>query len=78
MATNTDDIFDELLTLGPNDRAQLAERLLESLEPPDETLRRLWAEEAERRVDAFDKKELSAVPAAQVFANLRLKLTKTR
>ena len=78
MATATDDILKELLTLAPGDRAQLAERLLESLEPPDEKIRQLWMEEAERRLDAYERGDLPAVPAEEVFAKLRVKFPKPR
>lgn len=78
MVTATDDILKELLTLSPSERAQLAEQLLESLEPPNERIRQLWAEEAERRIDAFERGDLQAVPAEEVFARLRLKFPTPR
>ncbi len=73
MATNADDILKELLTLSPGDRAHLAEHLLESLEPRNEKILHLWAEEAERRIDAYECGDLLAVPAEEVFARLRNK-----
>jgi putative addiction module component (TIGR02574 family) len=76
MATATDDLLKQALTLPPDDRAKLAEQLLESLEPPDERNRRLWAEEAERRLEAYERGDLKAVSAEEVFAKLRSKFPK--
>jgi putative addiction module component (TIGR02574 family) len=76
MATATDDILKELLTLPPSERARLAEQLLESLEPPNEKIRQLWVEETERRLDAYERGDLKTVPAEEVFARLRSKFPK--
>ena len=58
----------EALSLPPGERAELAERLLSSLDPPTQKrLDELWAAEAEDRLDAFDRGEIKAVPAEQVF-----------
>lgn len=71
MATATDDLLKQVLSLPPGERAKLAEHLLESLDPPDERNRHLWAEEAERRVEAYERGDLKAIPADEVFARLR-------
>jgi putative addiction module component (TIGR02574 family) len=73
MATATDDLLKQVLSLPPGDRARLAEQLLESLEPPNERNRQLWAEEAERRVAAYERGDLKSNPAEEVFARLRSK-----
>jgi putative addiction module component (TIGR02574 family) len=75
LATVTDEILKELLTLSASERAKLAECLLESLEPANEVIRQLWTEEAERRIDAYELGDLKAVPAEEVFARLRLKFS---
>lgn len=49
-----------------NKRAELAERLLSSIDPSDE-IDKLWAIEVEARIDAYDNGELSAIPAEDVF-----------
>jgi len=53
----------EALSLDVKARARLAQRLLASLDrlPPAEA-EALWAEEAERRLAAFDRGELAAIP----------------
>ncbi len=55
------------LRLDVRDRAALAERLLASLEDlPEEEAERLWAEEAQRRLEAYQAGRARAVPAEEV------------
>jgi len=56
----------------PEERAQLAEVLLESLH--DSSLSEIeseWEQEIEKRVAAFDRGELQTYPAEEVFAEAR-------
>ncbi len=56
----------------PEERAQLAEVLLESLH--DSSLSEIeleWEREIEKRVAAFDRGELQTYPAEDVFAEAR-------
>ena len=74
--STSEEILQQLLSLPVETRARLAQQLLESLELPDERNRRLWAEEVERRVDAYERGELKAVPGEEVFARLRARFPK--
>jgi putative addiction module component (TIGR02574 family) len=76
MATTSEDILKQLLSLPDETRAKLAEQLLESLEPLDERNRRLWADEADSRVEAYERGEIQAKPGEEVFARLREKFPK--
>jgi putative addiction module component (TIGR02574 family) len=76
MGTASEEILQQLLSLPVETRAALAEKLLESLDPPDERNNRLWAEEAERRVEAYERGEMEAIPGEEVFARLRAKFPK--
>ena len=38
-----------------------------SLEPPLSAIDQLWAQEAEDRIDAYDRGEIEAIPAEDVF-----------
>lgn len=70
-----DEIEAEALKLAPAARARLAERLLESLETlSDEENARLWAEEAQRRDDAWESGSTSSHAAADVFREARARL----
>jgi len=61
-------VLEEALSLPPLERAELADRLLTSLDSsPDHKLDALWAEEAEDRLDAFERGEIKAVSAKEAF-----------
>jgi Putative addiction module component len=60
MSANAEKILQEALNLSPKDRAEVLERLLATFQvPPDPELDRLWAQEAEDRLAAYDRGELS-------------------
>jgi predicted nucleic acid-binding protein len=63
------------LKLDPKQRARLAERLLDSLEnlSPEENAR-IWAEEAQRRSDAWDAGTLQGRSAEEVIRDARRRL----
>lgn len=72
MSASSEQVLRQALGLSPKDRAEIVERLLASFQtPPDPLLDELWAREAEDRLDAYDRGELGAVPAEQVFARIR-------
>jgi putative addiction module component (TIGR02574 family) len=56
------------MQLSLEERAQLAGKLLMSLEEPSESeVERLWLDEAERRLDELNSGAVEAVPADEVF-----------
>jgi putative addiction module component (TIGR02574 family) len=68
MSKNEAQVLEKALALPPDERAELADRLLVSLDT--ERQRRnddLWAEEAENRIDAFERGEIRAVSAKEAF-----------
>ena len=68
MPSKGTEVLKEALSLPPAERAEIAERLLSSLDPPSqEGIDALWGEEAEERLDAFDRGEIKAILAKQVF-----------
>jgi len=71
-----DELEAEALKLGPEARARLAERLLDSLENlSDEENARLWAEEAERRASAWELNKGSGRSAADVLRDAKARLS---
>jgi putative addiction module component (TIGR02574 family) len=65
----------EALKLDPEDRIEVAQQLLASLDNLSEgEIEALWLVEAERRDQALDKGEFKSIPAEEVFANLRFRL----
>ena len=56
------------LALPPGERAELADRLLISLDTERQLkIGELWAEEAEDRIGAFERGEIRAVSAKEAF-----------
>jgi putative addiction module component (TIGR02574 family) len=65
----------EAMKLSPKARAKLAERLLLSLDAPEEgDVMEAWLDEAERRLEAYANGKVSAIPATQVFREVRARL----
>jgi putative addiction module component (TIGR02574 family) len=60
-------LLDKAMHLPVLDRAAVAEKLLSSLDAPDPTIDKLWAEEAEARIDAYECGEMESVSAEDVF-----------
>lgn len=75
MATSSKTIENEALSLPREDRARLVMHLLESLEErpaaDPQQVERAWLEEANRRYEAYRRGEEIAIPAEQVFSELR-------
>lgn len=67
-----EEIFRVALSLDQEVRAELADRLLESLDESDqEEIDRLWAREAENRLAAYERGEIAAIPGEEVLASLK-------
>jgi hypothetical protein len=66
----------EALKLNPQARAELAEKLLRSLEElSEEEIKRLWAEEALRRDAELDAGKASMRDAEDVFKDARARIS---
>ena len=64
-------IEEQARALSPDDRAKLAQSILESLHTPVAEIEAAWAAEIEKRVAAFDRGEMQSYPAEDVFAEAR-------
>ena len=64
-------LIEQALGLPENERAAFAERLLSSLEPELSEIDQLWAKEAEDRLDAYERGEIEALPAEEVFNEIK-------
>ena len=71
MSASLKQIEEQARALSAEDRAKLAEAMLESLHAPLSEIQSAWAEEVERRVAAFDRGEIPAYAAEDVFAEAR-------
>ncbi len=71
-----DTVTQDALQLTLNERASLAERLLESLDGLSEAeIEELWAEEAIRRVDSYRAGRIDTYPAEEVHQQILARLT---
>jgi putative addiction module component (TIGR02574 family) len=71
MAPLLKSIEEQARALSAEDRAKLAESMLESLQPLITEIEAAWAEEIEERVSAFDQGEMSSHSAEAIFAEAR-------
>lgn len=68
MSENREKILAQALELPPIERAELIEELLSSFEfPSRKSIDEMWAKEAENRIDAYERGQLTATPAKDVF-----------
>ena len=68
MAPSFNEIEQQAQALAAEDRAKLAETLLESLQTPLSEIEAAWAQAIEQRIAEFDRGETQAYAAEDVFA----------
>ncbi len=75
MISQTVKIFEAAEKLPPVERIELIEHLFFSLDSKSERERidKLWAEEAEDRLSAYERGEMKSFPAKDVFRRLESK-----
>ncbi len=70
-------LIDEVVSLPADDRAELIDILLKSLNPSvDRKIEKIWAEEAENRAISIKENTVQTIPADNVFNNIRRRLSK--
>ncbi len=71
MTMTLEQLTAEALHLGIEARAELAHRLVESLDEPSESeVEKLWLEEVRRRVQDYRDGKVQTIPADVVFRRL--------
>ena len=71
MTPQSQQILRDALDLPPIDRAELVEQILASFElPARRDIDAAWAQEAEDRIDAYERGEIGASPAGDVFREI--------
>ncbi len=61
------DILKQALKLKPDERFMVVEGLIKSLDAPDDSLDKIWADEAEKRLRAYRSGKLEGVPMEEIF-----------
>lgn len=71
MAHVNKEIVGEALSLSLEEKVELVEILLSSLDEPDKKIDELWAEEAESRIKAYESGQLKAVSLDKVLSKYK-------
>jgi putative addiction module component (TIGR02574 family) len=64
---DTNLLLKEALHLKPTDRLQLIKNLIHSLDKPDKKIDEIWAEESEKRYQAYKKGEVRTTPLNEII-----------
>ena len=65
-------VLEEALKLSPNERAEVAEQLIASLEEaPDTAVEQAWQQEVQRRLQQVERGEVKIIPWEEVQRRLR-------
>jgi putative addiction module component (TIGR02574 family) len=67
---NTDELISAAESLPIDLKTELIERLIKSLNPYQEDIDKLWAEEAERRVEELKTGKVKPLPGEEVFREI--------
>ncbi|VAW56002.1 hypothetical protein MNBD_GAMMA07-1106 [hydrothermal vent metagenome] len=65
------EILKEAIQLDPNEKAKLVDQLITSLDKPDKNIDKLWAEEAESRLEAYKQGNLKAISIEEVLSKYK-------
>lgn len=71
MSILVEELSRKALSLSPEERVQLAEELLATVQEVDADVEAAWDEEIKRRVAEIDNGTAKLIPAEEVFAEVR-------
>jgi putative addiction module component (TIGR02574 family) len=60
-------IIMEIDPLKPIEKLKLIDKILHSLHQPNPDMDKIWAKEAEERIEAYEKGKMNSIPAEEVF-----------
>lgn len=61
------ELLEQALTLNVNERTKLIDELFKSIDKPDEEIDQIWVDEADKRLEAYRKGQIKAVPMENIF-----------
>jgi len=64
------ELFDEAVSLPVEIKTQLVDKLLRSLHPVQKEIDKLWAAEAEKRVEEIKSGKVKTIPGDEVFKKI--------
>ena len=68
MSETQKELLQNVMSLSPLERAQIADEIMLSLDQPDKQIDALWREETESRISAYEKGELKTVSLHDVLS----------
>lgn len=71
----TEQLIAEIIDLPVDQRAEIVDRILQTLNRPDPDIETAWAKEAQRRLSEFERGEMTPVPGKEVFNSIRKRLS---
>jgi len=72
MTTTAEALSAQAVKLPPEERMEVVERILDSLDEPDAALDALWTKEADDRLSAYRRGEVKAVALSDVIAKYQV------
>jgi putative addiction module component (TIGR02574 family) len=70
MSSQVEEIHERIQSLNPAERADLAHRILLSLEPEDEGAEQAWSAEIKDRLDEMRRGRVQSISESEVFAEI--------
>jgi putative addiction module component (TIGR02574 family) len=70
----TEELLNEIISLPLDIRVQFIDRLLNSIQPINEEIDKLWADEAEIRIKEIKSKKINTVSGEEVFSKIYKRL----
>jgi putative addiction module component (TIGR02574 family) len=67
----TKELIAEISDLPVEQRARIADHILQTLNSPDPDIESAWIQEVEERVEEYEKGNVELIPAQDVFKSLR-------
>ncbi|SMM98210.1 hypothetical protein SPONN_1855 [uncultured Candidatus Thioglobus sp.] len=64
---NSSEILNEVINLKATERFMLVEEILKSLDEPNADLDKIWANEAQKRLNAYRSGKTKAIPFEEIF-----------
>ncbi|MBL1259295.1 MAG: addiction module protein [Thiotrichaceae bacterium] len=64
-------ILEVVMSLTADNRAELVDCLLASLDKPDKAVDQQWSKEAESRINAYDRGEINTLKIEEVLSKYR-------
>ena len=72
--TQTEDLFDEIVSLPLDLKIQLIDKLLQSIQPINIEIDKLWADEAEKRIQEIKCGKVNTISGEEVFNKIYKRL----